>query len=111
MSISKARLQRYHELTEERKRLERQARSLKTESDIIMEEARTALKESGKQQIKRSGFVVHYVPGRATVRWKDAFIARCGSAAAEEVQAAASAPQAVAIVPPLPEPSEPTSPK
>ncbi len=106
--ITKEELAEWQDLNAKRLELEREARTLEKRCDQILEKAADVLRESGKQSIKRFGFALAWVAGKASVSWKDAFVSECGPDKAAELQKKAvnNAEKKLLITPPAATDSE-----
>lgn len=93
--LSKAMLERLLWLNTRRRSLEFEARKLRTEEDQLRDVAFAWLEERGVKSVKKFGIRVGQKIGRAYVAWQKAFIAECGSEAADKL--AASAPKSVSL--------------
>lgn len=88
--ITAEQLQRWLELDQERKDLERKARLLARDQELISLALDAALQAAGVDKAKRGDAEVHYVDGRINVSWKDEFLKLAGPEKAAAVQAAAA---------------------
>ena len=88
------------DLVAEASALESRARKLRSRQSQIDAIAQAALEKSGKQTIKRCGFTIAWIAGRALVAWKDEFIRACGVEAADSLAANAPAKPKLQITPP-----------
>lgn len=78
-------LSRYWDLDERRRQLEREARQLKQELDILEAEISAALRAAGKTQLRRGQYLAMLVDYRAAPRWKEEFIRLAGADKAVEI--------------------------
>ena len=83
-SITEQQLRDWVERDQRRADLERQARQLKKENDLILESIEQTLDAAGKAELVRGAFRAAFEAGRGSVSWKDEFVRRHG---AEEAQA------------------------
>ena len=80
--------------------LERRARSLRKRVEQIDAIASAELKASGKAAIRRAGYTLSWVDGRASVSWKDEFIRVAGPDEADRLAAEAKPGQRLQITAP-----------
>lgn len=99
MSTIKAEtLERWHELDSRRKELEREARQLVAERDLLSTDLQASLEAMGKDQCTRGAYRVSLVEGRAVVAWKDEFVRRLGAElAAKLAQEAVPGPKRIQV--------------
>ena len=83
--ITEEELAQYVELEEERKSLERKARSIAKVSAGLHDKIKAALEADGKQTAKRLGYLLTLLEMPGSVAWKPAFVERCGIEAANEL--------------------------
>lgn len=98
MPITAKSLAHYVELDEERKGLEREARNIQKEIELIGDEFREELKRRKVNSVKEGSYQVQLVDGRASVSWKDEFIRIAGSERAIEIQDAAPIPKRLQVL-------------
>lgn len=101
--LTKEELDEWREKNARRLELDRESKALDERCKQILAKATDLLKESGKASIKRFGFTLAWIAGRATVAWKDAFLKECGSDKAAELQAEAAknVEKKISVTPPL----------
>lgn len=89
--IKRERIEEYLRLEEERKSLERQARALGAQADLIEIEFVDLVREHGgkARELQSCGYRLCLRDKRGQPAWKTEFVARLGSEAAEEVNQAA----------------------
>lgn len=92
----------------ERRDLSRQLASIRQRQQQLEESFEAALTASGKTSIRRHGFVLAMVPGRANVSWSAEFLKACGHEAAQQIKDAAAAKAKSVFVITPPESIEPT---
>lgn len=87
------------ELNTRRLELEREARALDKERELLSVEFQQALDAKGQDVMKVGGgeFVIKLVEGNGSVKWKDEFIRVAGSAKATELTAAAPKSKKVVV--------------
>lgn len=87
------------DLNTRRLELEREARVLDKERELLSLEFQQALDAKGQESMKVGGgeFVVKLVEGNGSVKWKDEFIRLAGAAKATELTAAAPKPKKVVV--------------
>lgn len=83
--VTAADLERWDKLRTEAGELDRRVRSLRAEAARIEKQAAEDLKTSGRESVTRGGWRLAWTARRVVVSWKDAFIARCGAEAADEL--------------------------
>jgi len=81
-----------------RKDLEKEARQLKEQNDLVAKDLLAALQAAGKAEITRGAFRAQIIDGRAYPSWKEEFIRRNGADEAAKIAAAQVAPKKVEIV-------------
>lgn len=89
MSITREELEEYEILQDQRKALDRRAKTLKAREEMILEKARAELVAAGKNQIIRHGYGLILEAGSVSVSWKEEFIKTAGPDAASKLQEAA----------------------
>lgn len=88
---------KWMELNTRRLELEREARILDKERELLSVEFKQTLEAKGQESMKVGGeFLVKLVEGTGSVKWKDEFIRVAGAAKATDL--AASAPKTTKIV-------------
>lgn len=89
--VTKALIEKYLKLEEERKSLSRQSKDLKVEQDVIHEAMEQFVRDNGGKgkTVSHAGFVLAIITKNGSVSWKDEFVKKCGSEIAEELIAAA----------------------
>lgn len=87
---------RFFELDAQRKKLEREAKSLKQQQDAIEAELEPITRQAGGK-IEREGFLLFFETKRGSVGWKEAFVKAKGDKAAEALIAAAPEKQELVI--------------
>lgn len=90
-------LREWVERDNRRRDLEREARQIKAENDLVAKDLLTALKAAGKSELSRGPYVAEIETSRGTVSWKEEFLRVAGSAAATELANAAPTKEAVKI--------------
>lgn len=90
-------LREWVERDERRRDLEREARQLAAENELIAKDLHAALKAAGKTDLQRGGFGAEIEVTRGTVPWRDEFLRVAGSAAAKELADAAPSKERVKI--------------
>lgn len=96
--LTKEALKRYRELRDKKSAIEREARTIGKELDQIAELCLAELTSAGKDSIRRHGFQLSLVEGRATVAWKDEFIRVAGAEEANLIQASATPTKRLEVV-------------
>lgn len=89
--MRRADLEEYAQLTLERKRLERQEKTLKDRIDQLAELFRSELESKGKDTVKQHGFSLSLVPGSASVPWAKEYLLAMGPEKVDELKQAAAA--------------------
>ena len=74
-----------NELDAEARKLESRARTLRKKQSQIDDIAKAELTKAGRDSIRRAGYTLAYVDGRAVVRWRDEFVRVAGADAADEL--------------------------
>jgi hypothetical protein len=87
--VTKTEIEEYLELEQERKELERKARTIARRTSALAAHFTEEVEASGKTAITRSGYRLSLVDGRAYVSWKDEFVRECGALKADEILQAA----------------------
>lgn len=93
--LSKALLTRLAYVRAQRKELEQTARQFKAEEDKLVDASLAWMEERGIKTIKKFGFRITQLLGRAYPKWKEAFIDKCGAEAADQLQS--EAPRSVSL--------------
>lgn len=78
-------LARYWELDERRRELEREARQLKQELELLENDIVAAVRASGKNQLRRGNYLAVLLDYRSQPRWKEEFIRVAGAEAAVHI--------------------------
>lgn len=81
MPIKKKEITRYFELKAELSKLGQ-------ECELLKSKFRDELEASGEDTLHCHGAEISIIEGKVMPKWKDAFVAKCGVAAAQEVIAA-----------------------
>lgn len=89
MNLDAELLERYWRLDQRRRELERQARQLKAEADLLGRDIEAFLEQSGRQQLRRGDYLARWVETRAPVAWKQEFIRIAGAEEAIRLSLAA----------------------
>ncbi len=99
MSGLKDKLHEWQQIEAQRKELSRQSATLGQRAKQLEEDFEAELKKSGKQSIKRHGFTLAWIAGRASVQWAAEFLKACGADEANRLkeEAAKSAEQKLSI--------------
>lgn len=102
MAIKRETLERWSELEARRSALQRESATVRDEMSQIEKQLEAELDKSGKSSVKRHGFTLAFVPGRASVSWAAEYLAACGAEAVQRLKdaAAANARRVLAITPP-----------
>lgn len=102
MSALKDKLLEWQQIEAERKELSRQSQTLGQRAKQLEADFEAELKKTGKQSVKRHGFTLSWVDGRATVKWADEFLKACGPEEANRLkeEAAKSIEKKLSISPP-----------
>ena len=89
--LTKAEIDRYFELEEERKALARQSKDLQALQDALYEKMFAAVQVKGgdERALVTCGYRLAIVQKNGTVAWKQEFVKAAGSAAAEALIASA----------------------
>lgn len=95
--ITEEKLTRWYVLNKERLDLEREARQLDKERELLSTEFKAALEADGKASVSRGRFRVSLVDGRPSVAWKDELVRIAGADKAAELVAAAPVPKRVQV--------------
>ena len=105
MSALKDKLLEWQQIETQRKELSRQSATLGQRAKQLEADFEAELKKTGKQSVKRHGFTLSWVDGRATVKWADEFLKACGADEANRLkdEAAKSAEQKLSISAPAEE--------
>lgn len=93
-------LAEYGRLIQEAADLESRARSLRRGARQIAERAEADLAATGRDSVRRGGYTLCWIEGRASVRWKDEFIRVAGADEAARIQADLDPPRRLQITPP-----------
>ena len=80
-----------------RKDLEREARQLAAENKLVADDLLAAMKEAGKNQLRRGPILATIDTSHGSVSWKDAFVRVAGAEAATELQAQAPTRESISI--------------
>jgi len=73
------------ERDQRRRLIEREARQLQQENDLVLKDLDAVLQEKGYSSLMRGLYRAVYIEGRATVSWKDQFILHVGSGIAQQL--------------------------
>lgn len=90
-------LREFVERDERRKGLEREARQLAAENDLVKKDLLAALKDAGKTEISRGDFAASIKTSAGTVSWKEAFLRVAGADEADKLAKAAVPRESVEI--------------
>lgn len=95
-------LEEWSALENQRRTLQSELGTVRQRQQQLEEQFEAELLASGKSQLKRHGFILAMVPGRATVSWSTEFLKACGQEAAQALKtaAAATAKSVFVITPP-----------
>jgi hypothetical protein len=96
VKFPRAKVLKYFELDEKRKKLDREAKSLKKQQDAIEKDLEPITREAGGK-IDREGFLLYFSEKRSSVPWKEEFIKAKGDKAAEKLIAAAEVSEELVI--------------
>jgi hypothetical protein len=96
IKFPRAKILKYFELDKKRKKLEREAKSLKQQQDAIEVDLAKITTDAGGK-IEREGFLLYFETKRGSVGWKEAFVKAKGDKAAEALIAAAPEKQELVI--------------
>lgn len=100
-------LSEWSRLEAERRDLARQLATLRNRQNELESKFESALRKSGKTVLRRHGFTLAIVPGRANVSWSAEFVKACGAEAAQAIKdSAAKESKSVFVITP-PESIEP----
>ncbi|XZE35859.1 hypothetical protein SH501x_001403 [Pirellulaceae bacterium SH501] len=107
MPIKEEDLLEWQTLDEEASELTRKAKTLRDRQSQLEEKFAVELKKSGKASMKRLGFLLAWMPGRATVQWAAEYLKECGAEKANQLKqaaadAAAKGEKKLSITPPKP---------
>jgi len=102
MSALKDKLLEWQQIEAERKELSRRSAILSQRAKQLEADFEAELTKTGKQSIKRHGFTLSWVDGRATVKWAEEFLKACGPEEANRLkeEAAKSIEKKLSISPP-----------
>lgn len=100
--ITKERLDRRRKLVAEKLDLDRRSRALETEIKQIDSDAAADLKATGKDSVRRGGYLLTWKDGRPSIQWKSEFVRIAGAEAANRITADAPRPKKLDIVAPVP---------
>jgi hypothetical protein len=90
MAIAKEKFEEWQRLNAEATELGRKKKTLDDRIKQLEEEFEAELKDSGKNSIKRHGFTLSWVPGRASVSWATEFLRECGPEKTQALKDAAA---------------------
>lgn len=89
-AIKKDELEEWKKLEDEASELAQKAKTLRDRQKQLEEKFETTLRDSGKQSIKRHGFLLSWQPGRASVQWAAEYLKECGAEKANALKKAAA---------------------
>lgn len=90
MAIAKDKLLEWRRLKAESSELGRQKKTIDDRLGQLEKEFEAELQSTGKDSIKRHGFTLAWVPGRATVPWASEFLRECGPEKTQALKDAAA---------------------
>lgn len=90
MAIAKEKLQEWQRLKAESAELGRQKKTIDDRLGQLETEFEAELTTSGKTSIKRHGFTLAWLPGRASVQWAAEFLRECGPEKTQALKDAAA---------------------
>lgn len=97
MKISAKKMEKWLTLNARRLELEREARAVEKEKDLLSTEFKAALDAEGKDSITRGKFRVGLVAGRPSVSWKDELVGRLGAELANSIVQRAPVPRKIQV--------------
>lgn len=100
MRITKTSLDRWRQLKNDQKELDRKSRALEVEAKAIEASAKADLTASGKDHINRGGYRIAWVEGRASIAWKNVIVKELGAEAVAKIASAAPVKKSMQITPP-----------
>lgn len=90
-------LREVHDRNQQRLDLDRQSRTLAQANEAPLQQIRDALEAEGRSEVRRGDLVARLEDGRATVSWKNEFVAVAGEEEANRLVREAPIPKRVVV--------------